>query len=236
MGESKPSSIAMPEITLYDTLNAIFKIIKDDYRANEHDTTKSMLWYFFGKDDNDNDIKLETFNYFKQAKEMFVDRTVNVNIGYNMELSPKGCIHILLPNETGMPLGIGTNENYQGNFIEKNPDGKNNYRAQFTANYDATYNLMITSENTLEVILIYNLIKAALLTLTYHLSLSGLLLPRISGQDVNVQSDLVPNTIFHRSLMLNFQYELSVPDFFTRKIITNFASAGIIISNTNTNS
>ena len=225
----------MPEIIIYNTLKSILQIVKEDF-INAEDEKNTILYNFFGVDFNDNRLIFESFNYFEQAKELFVKRSVSVNIGYNLETAPLGCVHILLPNENGRDLNIGADENYQPNIVETDSSGKSYYTPQYNSVYDATYNLMITSENTFQVLLIYNLFKAALVSIYYHLELSGLRLPKISGQDINLQSDLVPTHIFHRSLMLSFIYEISVPDFFRRKIISNFTATAIIISNTNNNS
>ena len=79
--------------------------------------------------------------------------------------------------------------------------------------------------------LIYNLLKASFIALNAHIELAGLRLPKISGQDINFQSDLIPTHIFHRSLMLNFKYEVNVSDFFYKRIIKSFKVTGITYEN-----
>lgn len=226
------NAILMPDVIIYKTLKSIFNIVKKDY-DDAPDKEKTILYDIFGKDENDNVLEFETFNYFNQAVEIFVLKQPQINIGYNMEVSAMGCVHILLPSETGKDLNIGASENYQdydedGEDVDGNPS---RYKEIYNQMYDTTYNLMITSENTFEVILIYNLLKASFIALNAHIELAGLRLPKVSGQDVNIQSDLVPTHIFHRSLMLNFQYECNVSDFFYKTMVRNFNITGIIISN-----
>lgn len=235
MENNENEGILMPEIIIYKTLISVFDIIKKDF-VESSDVTKTILFDYFGKDGNGDVMKFEQFDYFKQAVATFVNKKVNVNIGYSLETAEMGCVHILLPNETGRPMGIGADENYQPYLKEYEPNGSGSYRARYNEMFDSTYNLMITSTNTFEVILIYNLIKGAFISLNAHLELAGLRLPKLAGQDIQLQSDLVPSHIFHRSLMLSFVYELIVPDFFSRKIISNFATTGIISSNTNNDS
>lgn len=226
------SAVLMPEIVIYNTLKSIFKIVKEDF-ANASSEQDTILYNFFGKDENNNIVSWETFDYFEQSKELFINRNIEVNLGYNMENSGMGVVHILLPEEIGRDFGIGADENYQPNVITNISNGVDNFTPQYNKMYDANYNLMITSENTLEVLLIYNFIKASFIALHYHLELSGLRLPKFSGRDVQIQSDLVPTHIFHRSFNLSFMYEVYVPDFFSKRIIRGFSVTGITLSNTN---
>jgi hypothetical protein len=220
MANNQPG-IIMPEIIIYKSLVAIFNIVKQDFLEST-DEEQSMLFNFFGKDENGDFLNFEQFNYFEQAKETFIQKSPQVNLGYNLEVASMGSIHILLPGENGQPLTIGADENYQP-YIQNQTE----FKATFSQRFDSTYNILITSENTFEVILIYNLLKSSILALNYHFELAGLRLPKTSGQDLNVQSDLVPTHIFHRSLMLNFFYELNVSDFFYKKLIKNFKITGI---------
>lgn len=230
--DNDATAVIMPEIILYNTLKSIFNIVKKDFNESESEKD-SILYSYFGLDDNGNRLSWETFDYFEQAKELFIRRNIEVNLGYNLEKSAMGVVHILLPEETGRDLGIGADENYQPNVIEHQSSGRSNYKAQFTNTFDANYNLMITSENTMEVLLLYNFIKASFISLYYHLELSGLRLPKLSGRDVQFQSDLVPTNVFHRSLNVSFMYEVTVPDLFSKRIIRAFSVTGINSSNTN---
>lgn len=220
MANNQPG-IIMPEIIIYKSLVSIFNIVKQDFLEST-DEEQSMLFNFFGKDENGDFLNFEQFNYFEQAKETFIQKSPQVNLGYNLEVASMGSIHILLPGENGQPLTIGADENYQP-YIQNQTE----FKATFSQRFDSTYNILITSENTFEVILIYNLLKSSILALNYHFELAGLRLPKTSGQDLNVQSDLVPTHIFHRSLMLNFFYELNVSDFFYKKLVKNFKITGI---------
>jgi len=214
-------AIIIPEVIIYKTLKTVFKLVKDDYDSNTLEDT--MLYSLFGVDENGDRIAFESFDYLNQAIETFVRKTPQVNLGYNLEVASMGCVHILLPAENGSPLGIGADENYQP--YDENVDATS-YRAVFTQKYDSTYNLLISSENSFELLLIYNLLKSSLLALNYHLELSGLRLPKISGQDVNLDSSKIPTHIFHRSVLLNFSYELNVPNFFFTKLIKEFVITG----------
>ena len=85
---------------------------------------------------------------------------------------------------------------------------------------------MITSENIFEVLIVYHYLKAALDAVYYHFELKGLRNMKISGADVNIQQDMVPKSIFHRTLTLHFFYEANTLDFIRREIVRNFAVSG----------
>lgn len=215
--------IIMPELLIYNTVKSILNLIKIDYE--ERGDLDSLLFHYFGVDNSTErkEMEWETFNYFEQAKQLFLNKNIEVNLGYNMSVSEIPCIHIILPSESGKPLGLGADENYVGYN-----DGNGSQPVPvYTETFNATYNLIITSPNSLEVILIYNLLRASLISTYYHLELGGLRLPRISGQDINLQGDLTPTHIFHRGLGISFDYEVIVPDIIRKRIVKGMKITGI---------
>lgn len=215
----------MPEIILYNFLQSVFQIVKKDHIDKIEEET--ILYRVFKEDMNNNNVELETFDYYKQSLETFIKKTPEVNLGYNMEVSAQGCVHILLPNESGKPMNLGGSENYLPNLLNKE---RTEYNQIYNQSFTSTYNLMISSENTFEVILIYNLLKASFISLYSHLELSGLQNMKLGGSDVTMQGDLVPTHIFHRSLTATFDYEVNIPNYFSSKLIKNFNLTGIILS------
>lgn len=225
----------MPDTLIYNSLKIFLQLIKTDYTANAADLSKSILNTLFDKDENDLDIDFETFDYLTQAKNVFINKNVQVNMGYNLETAAMANVHILLPNESGSPFGIGADENYQPqiNTIENEGTVDEETFAQeiFTKRFESTYQLIITSENIFEVLLIYYYLKSCLISLHYHLELMGLRNLKIGGQDINIQQDSIPTHIFHRTLTMNFFYESNVPNFLRSKIIKQFQTTGIITTN-----
>jgi hypothetical protein len=88
--------------------------------------------------------------------------------------------------------------------------------------FDVAYNIVITSDNSLEVICIYTLLKSTLIGIFDHIELSGIRNPKLSGQDLQLNSDIVPPHIFVRGVGLNFSYELTVPSIKEEKFINCF--------------
>jgi hypothetical protein len=96
------------------------------------------------------------------------------------------------------------------------------HRGYFTQVYETTYQIMITSNNSAEVNIVYNILKSMLLMLNEHLELMGLRLPSLSGNDIVIQDDLTPVPIFHRVLNLSFTYEHVVPKLLKDVVAKNF--------------
>lgn len=228
---NKNSPTLMPELVIHKVIESTFKTVKDSYLADTTiDKSDNLLYYFFKKDENGFDVKFKTMDYYNQAVELFTIRKIEVNMGYNMEVADIPNIHILLPNETSRPLGIGADENYQEPiYIERlvGEETVTDVQPLFTQTFDTNYNLMITSPNVFEVLLIYNLLKMGFLSLHEHIELQGLRTMKIGGQDIQIQSDLVPTHIFHRNLTLSFFYEMESPRHFKELLIRNFTVTGI---------
>lgn len=218
-------AIIIPEMIIYNFLNAFLKNIKEDLKNNDEKAT--ILYTAFAVDECGNELNLENYKYYEQLKDIILKREVTVSLGYNLQVASQLAIHIILPGETGDHVTIGADEGYQEGFHK---DEDNFYETK-TRKYNTSYNLMITSENSTEVILFYHLLKVMFLSCIDQLEFMGLRDPKDSGQDVTIQTDLVPPNIFHRVLSLSFFYEVTVRDFLAKAIIKNFKITGIIKSN-----
>lgn len=220
------SSIFMPEVYLYKTIKMILRLVREDYNSTT-DKTKTILYHYFKKGVLDDSLNLETFDYYTQAINLFTQKKeVEVYMGYNMEVAAMGCVHILLPSESMKPLTIGSDQNYKDPIVSLNEAEEEVVQNVYTQVFDTTYQLMCTSENTFEVLLIYNILKGGMLSLIDHMELLGFRDPKFGGQDINIQSDLVPPHIFHRAFTVSFFYENSVPEIFKKKLIKNFTASG----------
>lgn len=219
--------IHMPELVIYNFLNTVQKIMKDDWESNVN-KDNTLLANLFKKDRDGKDIEIETYNYFEQAQRIIIKSGLQINLGYNSEVSKMGCVHILLPSESSDAVGIGGDEGYQGYKEEVNGE----FSPIFTQRFNTTYNLLISSENALEVVVIYHFLKACFLSMHDNLELYGFQNLKMSGNDITMQTDLVPTHIFHRSLTLSFGYEMIIPKLYKQKLASAFKLTGIILPST----
>lgn len=209
----------IPEIKIYDTLRAAITYIADDYKSQSN-KSKTILDSLFNKDDFGNKLKIEGYDYLTQAVTVFNQDTGNIRrlqvfMGYNMDRAMFPTIHILMPSESkGNMDGIGEDEGYMDAEVDNE---ENTVYETYTRSYGVTYNLMITSDNSSEVVMIYHFLKAVITSLKDHFELSGLRNISTGGQDILMQQDLVPQNIFHRNLSMSFNYETSAGNIFGKK-------------------
>ncbi len=213
--------ILLPEFVIHKTLVAIVEMLRADLAEHAADDTQSLLYKILGTDEQGQPLQLNLYNVFKQAKKIVQTKNnLSVNFGYNQEVAQIISLHILLPSEQGK-MAIGADEGYLSDDIVE--DGKK-VRVQnyYTQMYDATYQIMITSNNSAEVNVVYNILKSMLLMLVPQLELMGLRLPTLSGNDVVMQDDLVPVPLFHKVINLSFTYEHNVPQMVQQLVAKNF--------------
>lgn len=206
------SGILMPEIVIYNTLETIVRLLRTDLEENAADDRKTILYRLLGVDEDDAPIQMNIYNYFKQAKKIITNKNnLTVSFGYNQEVAKLLSLHIILPSEQAT-AAIGEDEGY----IEDDD------RMYLTQTYECNYQIMITSVNSAEVNVIYNVLKSMLLMLVPQLELLGLRVPHFSGNDIVLQDDLTPVPIFHKVLNIGFKYEHNVPQLLTKDVMKNF--------------
>lgn len=206
--------LIIPEVIFQKLINQMIKVIKDDYNSKTN-KPETLLYVMFKEDDYGEEVKLDDMEFYKSAIDLFVtanlerSRNLEVSIGYN--LNRQGCptIHVMLPNESPGLAGIGANEGYEDHII----DQQRRMRIPvYTGSTQVTYNLIITSENMNEVLIIYHWLKAMSLSMTYQFELRGFKNVVFGGSDLNISEDLVPPNIFHRNFNVSFTYDFSSPD------------------------
>ena len=215
------SGILLPEVVIYNTLKAIVSLLREDLKENATEDEKTILYKILGIDEEGEPIKMNLYNYFVQAKKMILTpQNLSVNFGYNQEVAKIISLHILLPSEQGEAT-IGEDEGYSEEEIIED-DEKVATQPYFTQTYNCTYQIMITSNNSSEVNVVYNILKSMLLMLVPNLELMGIRIPTLSGNDIVMQDDLTPVPIFHKVLNLTFKYEHNVPQLLRREVAKKF--------------
>ena len=77
--------------------------------------------------------------------------------------------------------------------------------------FDTTYQILISSDNSSEVNVVYNLLKSLFLIFYEQLEVSGLRVAKIGGNDIVMRDDYVSSPmLFQKVLNLTFQYDLTV--------------------------
>lgn len=215
----------IPEVILYNTLEGMLYYIRKNAVDNVATEAQSILYKLFNTDDNGNVLKISTFNYYAGAKALFLRdqekvNSLKINLGYNLEHTNRPAIHILMPQENkGRMDGIGL---ISGNNIATYDITNGTEVEARSYSHAATYSLIITSNNSAEVTLIYSFLKTCLPMFSDHFELNGLLNMRLSGQDIRMTNDLGPDNIFHRDMSIQFDYENEIPVAIVRDMADGF--------------
>jgi len=217
--------IRIPEFIIFDALQKAINFIRADYKqalANGNDK-KSMLYKLVGS------LGIEKYKYFEQAIAIFITadtenpRELQIHMMFNMQRAGMPTIHITTPSETSGQNAIGVDEGEYQNWInldEEEPAVAKTTNSIFTRRYKATYDAVITSDNSNEIILIYHILKALLASLTLHLAGNGLENVALSGQDLTPFVDVVPKSCFVRAVRISLEYETSTTSFEAQNILS----------------
>ena len=224
------SGIVIPEIIIYNTLETIKTILKKNITDNAATPEKSILYRMLALDSLGQAIKINNYNYFEQAKKIFSkDHFLSVNFGYNFDVAKDLSLHIMLPSESAVDSSLGTDSGY---IIDEEvqDDGAGNLTVSeidtLTQMFESNYQIMITSNNSNEVNITYNILKGMLIILLPHLEVLGLKIPKLSGNDIMMQDDLIPVPVFHKVLNLSFKYEITVDELVSKEVIKSFVFEG----------
>lgn len=218
------NSIIIPENIIYNALESVIKYVRRDLEENKEDEKNSMLYRLLGENIDGKPLSMNRWNFFTQAKKIFLDKNnLSVNFGYNFEVAKIISLHIILPSEQAAESAIGQDEGY-GEDEEEDLT-----TAYFTQNFTSNYQVMITSNNSSEVMTVYHILKSLLLMLVPHLEIMGLRLNKFSGNDIMFRDEMMPNGVFHKVLNINFNYELKVPQIWKREIIKGVVIDGHLL-------
>ena len=197
--------LLLPEQRLKALMDFFLQFISEDY-----------LFKLFG---NQTFGKGE-YNYFENAKALFLrgidsPRKVACNIFFNQARQNLPTIHIALNQDIpGEGNGLGFDPG-----LDTNPS-ENQFSDTFSRVYSARFNIIFTSDNSFEVLLMYNVIRALVQGNPELLELSGLSNIKLSGQDLVLTDYLMPPNIYARGFIIDCLYEITVPSINVQQGIT----------------
>lgn len=214
--------IKVPEIILYNAVQGALKYIRLDYAAQADKNNSYLRRVLSG-------ISFQRYDFVTQAEQVFLidednPRFLDIDIMFNMEKNSMPTMYLSLPAE-GIQSGgngLGLDQSYMADIT----DSKGSYSV-FTRRFQATYNVVIASDNSNEVLLIYHTLRALLISFIPSMNMSGLENISIGGQDVTLSQDMV----FVRSISIALQYETSVPNPFEDILFSQIIAQGLALNN-----
>lgn len=154
-----------------------------------------------------------SYQYFENAVALFLKREDNprkiaCNVFFNKDRQGLPTIHIAMNSDyigEGNGLGFDPGESY--NSLQ----GCYQIEETYTRTYSSRFNIIFTSDNTFEVILMYNVIKAFFQGNYHLLELNGLMNVKFSGNDIILTDYLISPNIYSRAFMIDCLYEFTAP-------------------------
>lgn len=202
-------AIIIPDIILLNTLEAILKLIRVDYESYI-DKTKSYLYRIL-----ENNTILQRYNFYEQAKTVFIgeddsSRKLDVFMFFNKERSSIPTIHLMLDNEITGENALSISQGFQETIFN---DVDSTYREVYSRRFDTEHQILITSNNANEVLLIYHYLRAFLIPIFDHLNASGLENCKLNGRDLNLDQNILPN-VYSRTIGISYSYDVNVQKLF----------------------
>lgn len=209
----------IPEIVLVSTVNKALNIVRNNYNdmvAAGHEE-RSLLYLLY------NGIAWGNYNYYDNAKSLLITTPENPkhleirpSFDSNRAIAPSLYLSLAsdIPNVNSLSIGEGDQEEVVFNNI---PSEQDQYVKQYRRGFSTTYRLMIVTENRTEMSILYNMLRAILISCTNHLAIEGIDNLKIGGQDL-VLNPMPPDKVFMRAITLEFHYEVVVPTIFIKDI------------------
>jgi hypothetical protein len=207
-------SLLIPEIELVNTLNAVLKVLREDYINYEANgqPTRSLLFQMLGN------VALGQYDYFQNAKNIILTtpespKHIEVKLSFDQnaqQIAPS--IWVALPSENNRNNSLNVGEgNYEETLFNNSPD-QDEYKKVLSYRWSTTYQIVICSKNKNETTILYHLLKAMMVACITHLEHEGFSNMKIGGGDVKLVS--LPDAFYTKAITLNFEYEQKIPSIF----------------------
>lgn len=207
----------LPEVQLKNIVDYCLDWMSEDYHSKT-DKTLTYLYKIFGT------LKTGSYDYFENAVAILTKkddnpRSIETHFFLNPNRFSLPTIHISLPSETVGPHGTGfdTHPIFPGGDLTSNTISERDFNAR--------YNLVFTSDNTFEVLIMYNAIRFCLIGNVHLLEFNGIRNPSLSGSDILLNQELNPIT-YARALQIDCFYEVEAFSFKEYDIINKINFEG----------
>ena len=207
----------IPDITLHEIIKSCLLAVRADYKANGGIKADTILWHLLNTGKVEDTGK---YSWYNQAVEIFINRGethpkyLDTRLFFDRERAAIPTVHIMMSGETKGADGIGMDEGFNQEQVIGGSQ-----RAVFNRQFDINANILVTSDNTFETVIVYHVLKSMLISIMTHIQLKGFINPSISGRDITISQELVPNGLYSRAINFTAAYELDVPEVVLNKIV-----------------
>lgn len=194
-----------PEIRLQRICQSLIRFVVRDLKEKieEGKEENSYLYLFFhasNKDKNESALYKEAKIIFSRKEED--QKFLKVYPIFDRRRATLPTIHIVIPQDSDNIKFLG---DIEGDFCQET----NSEILQ--RGFATQFELIVTSDNVLEVLIINYVLRGLLLSSIPQLQEIGFINPQFSTQDLNSNSDIMPANVYMKGILMNANYIESVP-------------------------
>ncbi len=217
-------NLMVPEVTLYNLVNGLLEDIDREFNSTADKTKTKLYRYWNGVVDGNYDYYVEAISLFT-SRDVDNPRRVSCRMFFDASKARVPTMHITMPSDQTGSNSIGVDElgSVSDIYISDNEATPTLGRR-----FDSQFSVICTSENNKEVLLMYHTLRAMIISAHRSLDFAGMQNLKISGQEIRLRGEDIPNHIFMRGLGLTFSYDIRVPNLFSEKIVNQYALKGRI--------
>jgi hypothetical protein len=215
----------IPILKVKKFVDLLIAFIKIDYDSKT-DKHKSFLYRVLGDNESDG------WNFYKNGIAIFTrdgddKRQLETRIGFDRSRAGLPTIHVREPAKNkGSFDGIGFMDDAivvnESVGLDGNGDpNPSTISGTARKTFNSTFDIMITSGNSLECVLIQEVLESALLSAFDGLTINFFDLINFTSKELMMNDDTERNQLFIKSITLNIEYQKDgIPNLYTEENIT----------------
>lgn len=210
-------AIVIPELELVKILNNFVKAIKADYdsRANKDESILASIFQGLSYDNGKYDLYTQAVDLFITRSPFEItkhERKLTIRSYYDKEKQTTPTIHIAAPSEEEHENWLGGG--FDSGIAHTPVDGAyTSFHQKRVRRYQARHAIIFTSDNWIEVQLMYFLIKSGILSIFDTLILEQFQNPQFAGHELQMSDTAAPEHFYSRSIIITSSHEAGVPNF-----------------------
>lgn len=208
----------IPEIVLYNVVEAILEEISNDYKRSVDPQTSLLYEMFYGLKEDKRDYYLEAVDLFVRKKDH--PRRIKLRQSFDSSVGGVPCIHITTPSDDRGENSIGVGESGMEGFSREIKEEKR-IRPFLEQRFDSRYAIMCTSENASEALMIYHVVRDFMIGIMDILEFAGFSNIKLSGREIRIVTENAPVHLFAREITFATSVDIRVPKFHSYKKITD---------------
>lgn len=200
----------VPEFTLKGAIDSFLNYIRADLITNASTPNNSFLYQVIQT------VGLERYDIFTQISSVISQPTTDqryleCDLMYNMKMEKLPHLYIRSAiRESKSSDGLGIDEGLNYDFIDYiDINGSHTKRDNLLIRrFNTSLALIITTNNSIECLGLYYVLRSLFISLHEHLNISGFENLKLGGGDLEIYSDLAPKNFYTKTITFDFETDV----------------------------